>query len=182
MKKLLLLLLVVPLFISCGSGDEEKDGNNLEFIQVRVTSDSNATPNGNVYLFKVNGYDLVSDKPNSTSMEYDPFLSYKYNNETRYMSAISATGSKSKGDLIISEKYGSSVGSIFWDDLSSLYGVPKSGDEYILLVVLRTGKYERAYKRLTITKNSTISVHIPSSDDYSKYVDATWNISDYTEN
>ena len=181
MKKLFLLLFITPLlFISCSSDDDNEDNEELKFIQIRVTSEDTPTPNGNVYLFKVNGYDIESDQPNAWAIDYTPVLFYKHNGESKPMTPVSKYGSQSKGDLLISEKDGCSIHSIFWYELSSTYGAPKAGDEYLVFVDLRNGTYARASKRFTIKKNSTITIKLPTCKDKSQFVDAEWSIQDYT--
>lgn len=63
--------------------------------------------------------------------------------------------------------------------LSSLYGIPKEGDEYLLFVRLYNGTYAKSSKRFVITKNSLITVKLPSCTDKSEFVNGEWSISDY---
>lgn len=182
MKKILFLMAILPIliFTSCSSdSDEEDNDNDLEFIQVKVTSEDTPTPNGNIYLFKVNGYDIDSDIPNSWAIDYTPVLFYKYNGEDKSMIPISEYGQKYKGELLQNEKEGYSVHSIYWYELSSLYGTPKPGDEYLLFIQLRNGTYAKSSKRFVITKNSLITVKLPTCKDKSEFVDGVWTISDY---
>lgn len=181
MKKILFLLAMLPMFLftACSSDDDEEQNNELEFIQIKVTSEDTPTPNGNVYLFKVSGYDITSDKPNRWTIDYTPILFYKYNGESETLFPISEYGKQSKGDLLLNEKEGCSVRSFFWYELSSQYGTPKAGDEYLIFIELRNGTYARATKRLTITKNSLITVKLPTCTDHSKFVEGEWTISDY---
>lgn len=180
MKKILFLMLLAPLFLSCSSDDDNEGKNDkLEFIQVKVTSEDAPAPNGNVYLFKVNGYALDSDKPNSWAVDYTPVLSYKDNGESESMLPISDYGTKTKGDLQLNEKDGYSVHSFYWNNLSSKYGKPEAGDEYLIFIELRNGTYARASKRFVITKNSLITVKLPTCTDKSKFVEGSWSISDY---
>lgn len=187
MKKLLFLLVIAfPLvFTSCSKDDENNNDNELKFIQIKVTSADTPTPNGNVYLFKVSGYNVNDDYPlfwSYGNLAYTPTLSYKYNGEESAMLPVSEYGSKYKGDLLLSEKDGYSVHSIYWYNLSSLYGTPQIGDEYLIFVTLRNGTYAKASKRFIITKNSLITVKLPTCKDKSKFVDGEWTISDYSSN
>ncbi len=182
MRKILFLMatLSILMFTSCSSGsDEEDNDNNLKFIQVKVTSEDTPTPNGNIYLFKVNGYNIESDSPNSSAIDYTPVLFYKYNGEDKLMIPISEYGKKYKGELLLNEEEGYSVHSIYWYEPSSLYGTPKPGDEYLLFIQLRNGTYAKSSKRFIITKNSLITVKLPTCKDKSEFVDAVWTISDY---
>lgn len=184
MKKILFLLATLPMivFTACSSDDDDNKDNELKYIQIKVTSEDTPTPNGNVYLFKINGYNLDNDHPrfwDYGKLAYTPTLSYKYNGEQSAMLPVSEYGSKYKGDLLLSEKDGYSVHSIYWSNLSSLYGTPKIGDEYLIFVTLRNGTYAKASKRFIITKNSLITVKLPTCKDKSEFVDGEWTISDY---
>lgn len=184
MKKILFLLVMLPFFAltSCSSDDENNQDNELKFIQIKVTSDDTPTPNGNVYLFKVNGYNIDDDYPSFWSygsLAYTPTLSYKYNGEESAMLPVSEYGKESKGNLLFKENEGCSIRSIYWYELSSRYGTPKAGDEYLVFVTLRNGTYAKASKRFVITKNSLITVKLPTCTDKSKFVEGKWTISDY---
>ena len=95
------------------------------------------------------------------------------------MYPISGYGSKYKGELLTDKEKGYSLHSIYWYELSSLYGTPKAGDEYLVFVNLNNGTYARASKRFVITKNSIIKVKLPSCTDKSEFVNAKWEILDY---
>ncbi|MEG2191445.1 MAG: hypothetical protein RRY05_08755 [Bacteroidales bacterium] len=169
MKKLILLCSLL-VFLAC-SKDSSNETNDLEYIQIRVNSDDINIPNGDVYLFKVSGYTITNDTP--IDMDNIPVsLSYISNGENSYMLSVS-----DKSSLYKSENY--SVTSINWEGLSSLYGTPKAGDEYLIYISLNNGTYARATKRFIITKNSIINVRLTTCKDYSKIVPATWTITDY---
>jgi len=178
--------LLLPLCAtSCSSDDDDDDSSKsseLEYVQIQVTSESDVAPNGNVYLFKVTGYELESDRP-LTVLDYKPVLDYKYNGETKYLLPISKYGTKSGGDLLKMEDFNCSVASFYWSSLDTSYGTPKAGDEYIVYVKLRSGDYVKASKRFTITKNSTIKVYLEDADEsaHTTWVDGEWSISDYEE-
>lgn len=181
MRKLISILgmMLLMFLYSCSSDDNESGSNQLEFIQILVTSEDTPTPNGHVYLFKIGGYEINDDKPNDWAIDYTPFLSYEYNGERRYMYPISEYGSKYRGDLLINKDKGYSVHTFYWSMLSSLYGIPKEGDEYLLFVRLYNGTYAKSSKRFVITKNSLITVKLPSCTDKSEFVNGEWSISDY---
>lgn len=184
MKKILFFLAIAfPLvFASCSKDDDEKQDSELEFIQIKVTSADTPTPNGNVYLFKVNGYNIDDDYPSFWSygsLAYTPTLSYKYNGEESAMLPVSEYGKERKGNLLFKENEKCSIHSIYWYELSSRYGIPKVGDEYLVFVTLRNGTYAKASKRFVITKNSLITVKLPTCTDKSKFVEGEWTISDY---
>lgn len=181
MRKILFILATLPILLltSCSSDSNNDNDEGLEFIQVRVTSEDTPTPNGNIYLFKVNGYELDSEEPNSWAIKDTPVLFYKHNGESETMLPISEYGSQNKGNLLLDEKEGYSAYSFYWHSLSSSYGTPKSGDEYLIFIELRNGTYARASKRFVITKNSLITVKLPTCTDKSKFVDGEWSISDY---
>ncbi|MBQ6204164.1 MAG: hypothetical protein IJK46_08745 [Prevotella sp.] len=181
-----ILMVTIPCvdFTSCGSDDDDSPNNSssLDFIQVRVYSEDVTAPNGNAYLFYVDNYlDMIEDLRPSTVLEWTPTISYQYNRETKYMTPISKYGSKYKGDLLVNENKGYSVHSIYWYELSTLYGTPKPGGKYVLMVDLRNGVYLKAYKELTITNNSIIEVHFPkASEKYSSsWIDANFIVRDY---
>lgn len=178
MKKISFLMMAALLLVGCSKDSEEKD-DGLKFIQIKVTSADTPTPNGNVYLFKVNGYNLEGDHPNSWTIDDTPFLSYKYNGESKTMLPISEYGSKYKGDLLLNEKEGYSAKSFYWNNLSSTYGTPIAGDEYLVFIELRNGTYARASKRFKINNNSQITVKLPTCTDKSRFVDGEWSIADY---
>lgn len=178
MKQILFTVMTVLLLLGCSKENEEKS-NELEFIQVKVTSEDTPTPDGNIYLFKVSGYKIDSDRPNSWAIDNTPFLSYNYNGESKTMLPISEYGSKHKGDLLLNEKEGYSVESFYWNNLSSTYGTPTAGDEYLVFIELRNGTYARASKRFKINNNSQITVKLPTCTDKSRFVDGEWSIADY---
>lgn len=183
MKKILFVMAILPFFFaSCSSDDDGDNAEGLEFVQIQVTSEDTPTPNGNVYLFKVSGHEIEDDNPlfwDWGKMAYIPTLSYKSNGESKSMLPISEYGKESKGDLLMNNDKGCSLETFYWDDLSSLYGTPKAGDEYLVFVALRNGTYAKASKRFVLTKNSIIRVKLPSCTDEAKFVNANWSISDY---
>lgn len=181
MKKILLLSLLSLTLYSC-SNDEDNQQKELQFIQVRVTSEGNVTPSGNVYLFRISGYDIKNYEPNCWIWEDTPLLFYKNRNgESDFMTPISDYGHSYSGKLLKSPERNCSLHAIYWDDLKSTYGKPKAGDEYLLLVNLSERPYSRAYKRLILTENSKITVTLPPTDTgYSDFVEASWKIEPYT--
>ena len=181
MKKILFFMMaMLPLMFSgCSDDDEDKKKDELKFVQLQITSEDNTTPNGNAYIFKVSGYDLESDEPLSWAINYTPVLHYTFNGESEVMVPISKYGKLYHGDLVLNKKDGYSVYSFFWDELSSIYGQPKAGDEYLIFIELRNGTYAKVSKRFVIERNSVIKVRIPTCKDVSKFVDAEWSISDY---
>ncbi|MBP5359910.1 MAG: hypothetical protein J6129_00310, partial [Bacteroidaceae bacterium] len=162
MQTIIMVAMLSVGFMSCNSDDDDKEKSSLDYIQVRVYSKDITAPNGNVYLFYVDGYvDKIKSMKPYTTLDWTPLISYTYNRESKYMTPVSKYGTKSDGDLLVNEGKGYSVYSIYWNSLSSLYGIPKSGGKYVLLVELRNGVYLKAYKELTITKNSIVEVHFP---------------------
>lgn len=177
--------IVFFMFSACSSGsDKEDEDDELEFIQLRVTSEDTPTPNGNVYLFKVNGYDIKSETPlffNYGDIAYTPTLTYKSNGEDKTMIPISEYGKKNKGDLLLNENEKYSTHTFYWYQLSSIYGTPKPGDEYLVFIVLRGDTYAKTSKRFTVTKNSKITVKLPTCKEESRFVEGEWSISDYKQ-
>lgn len=181
MKKLLALIFVLsPLLLACSSDDEE-NSDKLKFIQIQVVSEDTPTPKGNVYLYRVDGKDIKSDKP--SQIAYSPLLWYNYNGESKSMSPISSYGSRSDGQLIMSPQKGYSSTSFYWNNLSVIYGAPQKGDEYLVYIELRDGNYARSSKRFTLTKNSLIKVKLPSHKEVEaskdNFFEGEWSIEDY---
>ena len=167
---------------SCSKDDDGEESPSLDYIQIRVFSEDALAPNGNVYLFYVENYiNKISSMKPSTVIEWTPTISYTSNHESHIMTPVSKYGSKYKGDLLCCDEEGYSVYSIYWNKLSTLYGTPKPGGKYVLMVDLRSPIFPKAYRELTISKNSIVEVHFPKlSNPYeSGWVDAEFVVRDY---
>jgi len=180
MKKITLLLVFTSLLCTSCSKEENSE-RKLEYLTVRVTSDDSETPSGIVSLFYLcsgnsydfNGYDL-KEPPNVANGE----MVYAVTNHDERIFPISKFG----GDkLITSSNKDCSIGSFFWNSLSTIYGTPLINGKYVIFIKLSCGKYPRCYKVLTIDGNKMVNVHIPSASDYSECVTAEWQVSDYPQ-
>lgn len=189
MKKYLFLLAFgLPLFFgSCSTNDDDaKNKDELQLLQIRVTSKDIAEPNGNVYLFYVNNYKNINGKP-SVAWWYEepvPYYDYEKSDGTGYkIVPVSDWGKMSSGKLEQSGN-GYSVHTIYWNNLSSLYGTPLPGGRYIVCVFLKNEINTIIYsapisKEYILKKNSVITVHLPMCTDMSGYEKAKWSISGY---
>lgn len=163
--------MVALLFAGCSK--EEDDANELEFVQIVVTSDDKNPPEGIVSLFYLGDKDL-KDCPSLTPTSNS--LVYAIRSDGESIFPVSG----SRGDkLVHGIKETSSVCTFFWNNLRTIYGTPMPGDKYAVFIKLSVGKSARAYKVFTIDKNKRINVHLPSASEYSQCVNAEWNIIDY---
>lgn len=176
---LLNLLFVTAICTSC-SKDDEKEDEELEFVQIRVFSEDITAPNGQAYLFYVeNNVDNIDNmKPSTLGDMYSPWIGY---NRNLVMYPVSEFGKSTSGQLMVNQKKGYSELIFYWRDLSTTYGTPSPG-RYVLFVSLSNGVYLRSYKELTITKNSIIEVSFPKANNTEYDVDANFVVKDYSEN
>ncbi|MCH4242259.1 MAG: hypothetical protein LKF81_10235 [Prevotella sp.] len=195
MKKTLFFMMmafaIVFAFSACSGGDDGDDSskNTFSFLEFNVTSDAVVRPEGNVYIFyKQDGDTVIKGKPllawwldGSVSPPY-----YHYENsfgEDCTIFPISKYASIHDGELHKSGNKPYSYNVFFNDDLSvkNADGTLKSG-KYMIVITSDDYPLETVvYKEFTITKNSIITVKIPSHPNGDEYVDAEWNISDYKE-
>lgn len=175
MKKVLFLLLMVAAFVACSKDDDNKK-DELEFIQVMVTTDDGVSPEGIVSLFYLDK-GALKECPNFMERGGSKMV-YATRDDGETIFPVS----KLDGDKMISssKEKGASVCSFFWEKLgSALYGVPQAGGRYVVFIQLSSHQEQRAYKEFTIDENKRISVHLPSSNILKECVDATWEIKKY---
>lgn len=177
MKKTLLFIAVsiVAVLASCGGSDGDEDSSDeLKFVIVKVISDDITAPDGHVFLFNADN-SIATGEPNVSLREkYDyPY----YLDKGKYVFPISGYGSSYDGELLKNSSYSSHA--FYWSSLSSLYGTPKAGGKYTIVVMLENGTYGQAYNTMTITKNCVVTVCVSSSKVKSQFVYATWSVNDY---
>lgn len=182
MKRFLLLVATVSCLVCTGcSKDASSNDNKLDLIQIRVTSDDEQEPSGNVYLFYLNSSKIELDGAPHITYAYPanvPYLKYKgLQGDDEMMFPCSAYGKSSDGKLL-SYGDGYSQHSIFWYELSTSYGTPLPGGRYVVCICLNGTTYARMYKEFTLTRNAIISVHAPTCKDTPAFVEAEWSISD----
>lgn len=174
MKKLLLLLLAFPLFIACSSSSSDDDNKNeLQYVRIKVTSDDAVSPTGIVALFYLGDEDITNIYYVGSLGIWDGTVV-----ATRGDGESIFPVSKISGDKTVANK-DYSVHSFYWNELSSIYGIPQAGKKYAIFVQLGIGNKPRAYKVITIDKNKDIEVHLPSADKISQLVEANWIIKDF---
>lgn len=184
MKKLLLtvLCLAAAAFTSCG-GDEENETAELQFIDVRVEMSDGSIPTGYVYLFRVpSGYSVDVKDLHFSKSTYTPYLEYTYSSKSGNMYPISDYGKSYKGELSPYGALNYAHHVIYWNTLSSRYGTPQAGDKYIVAVFLNGDFLWWSSHQFMITKNSTITVKLPSTSPTSGekcYNAGTWTMEDY---
>ena len=175
MKKLSLLFLLPILLFSCSSDDNEPTQDQLEFIQIKVTSDDAIKPRGVISLFylgdddDINHFSVWDNGTNSTLV-----YALKDNGDKIYPIS-NENGNKLGGSTL--ENY--SVVSFFWRNLSTRYGLPIAGKKYAIGIKINEGNYPVTYKVLTIDNNKKITVHIPSVTKIGEFVEAQWSIENY---
>lgn len=169
MKNLISFFILSLLFFSCSSDENTSNNDELEFIQIKVTSTDASMPKGKIALL------YLGDK----NLESITVADGKIIGSTGSNEYIYPVSKKTEGEDLVNGKDNYSIKSFYWNELSSLYGTPQPGKKYVVFIKLKEGKTPIAYKVFTISKNSSIDVHIPSASEYSEIVNADWKISDY---
>lgn len=163
MKKLLLLLFIFPLFISCSGDDEDKD-NGLAFVQIKVYMGDGSVLKGKSAIF----YGKVTDCNNRD----DLFFAKDSKGESVF--------SIGRGDLVSGavNEDNSAVASFFWSNLGTIYGKPKPNQDYTIYIKLSDSNY--SYKTFNIEdKNKLITVKFPNKSGGAEFIEAEWSIEDY---
>ena len=155
-----LTLLFLLIFTSC---DEDYD-DGFFTIEVRVTTEDNVAPNGNVYIFYL-GKDVDVPKKTEIGLEYElygrytPFITFSvWNNEKNVIFyPVSEYGTEKDGMIHQYRDKGFSYAMFYVDKLSMEYGNPQNGGIFLVLVMPYKKWEAPAFMLFSINKNATIT-------------------------
>lgn len=181
MKRLLFITVLVASLCSCSSGSDDEKTTKLDFIHIEITTDKGESPTGTMALFYLPDGKSLKGCPyarygSGSSMDYYILASLSDGTEIFPVSGTIGIDFKSSKTSDFSSY------SLFWYQLSSIYGTPLQGGTYALFIQLdNINGYNaaRTYKVFTIDKNKNIVVKIPCAKNWQDEVNAEWTITDY---
>jgi len=171
MKKLLFFVLSLT-FVLAGCSNDDDNGNQTTYLQVKATFDSgNKVPNGYVSVFYLDNVDVT---------DYTPYYS-----DPRLVTLKDTNNEKISpvywDELAYFDGQKYTVKSIYFNKLSPMYGIPKKDGKFLVMLVIHRPStenfgYSYTYKEVSFTNielNKTFRFNVNHNDltEFGNYYD-----------